>query len=55
MISTKIPAVMKSAPLVYTGAAVSRLANMAMMGCQASQYQHLNDNILTSQGRNLPP
>jgi hypothetical protein len=25
---------MKSAPLVYTGADVSRFANMPMMGCQ---------------------
>lgn len=38
MISTSSPETMKSAPLVYTGAAVSRLANMAMMGCHTSQY-----------------
>ena len=30
--STKMPAAMKSAPLTYTGALVSRLANMATMG-----------------------
>lgn len=32
--ATKQPATMNNAPLVYTGAEVSKFANMAMIGCK---------------------
>lgn len=37
IINTKSPAAMNNAPLVYTGADVSKFAKMAMIGCE-SQY-----------------
>jgi hypothetical protein len=37
IINTKSPAAINNAPLVYTGADVSKFAKMAIMGC-GSQY-----------------
>ena len=48
---TNSPAAMNKAPLVYTGAAVCRFANIAMMGYRRRQYSAGFPNGRHDEGR----